>query len=402
MIMVKVLMIKLISANERRLKVKINDIGVDPYAYYLINKGLTFNVNIKNVTPCQANIIKQESLAAGIDAAVARGVVDCSKNTSELCILAHKHGLIKVIEKLKLQPFGLKELAFEIENLLQMYKPSIFLRDELISLETPLFMAIVNITPDSFSDGGKYLNSDKVTTRLNEIKNKGVLLVDIGGESTKPFSERISASDEWSRIEFAIKYALKIGLKVSVDTYKSDVAAKALDLGAHMINDISGLTYDERLPEIVNKYNAALCIMHMKGIPENMQINPFYTDVVDEVYDFLYKAVEKAKHYGFDEKRIIIDPGFGFGKSLEHNIQLLKFLSEFQSLKKPIMVGISKKSMVGKLTGKPVEDRTSGSKILETVALLNGANIVRSHDIDETNELVNIMSKILDKYDRDI
>lgn len=393
-------MIKLISANESRLKVKINDIGVDPYAYYLVNKGLTFNLNIKDVTPCQANIIKQESLAVGIDAAVARGVADCSKSISELCILAHKHSLRKLIEKLKIQPFGLKELALEIENLLQTYNPSIYLKDELISLETPLFMAILNLTPDSFSDGDKYLNAEKIITRLNIMKNKGVLLVDIGGESTKPFSKRIDALEEWNRIEFAIKYALKIGLKVSVDTYKSEIAKKALDLGVHMINDISGLTYDERLPEVIKKYNAALCIMHMKGMPENMQINPEYTDVVDEVYAFLYKALEKAKRYGIDEKRIIIDPGFGFGKSLEHNIKLLKYLSEFQSLKKPIMVGISKKSMVGELTGKTVEDRTSGSKILEAVALINGANIVRSHDIDETNELVNIMSKIMDKYDR--
>ena len=140
--------------------------------------------------------------------------------------------------------------------------------------------------------------------------------------------------------------------------------------------------------------------MHMKGTPENMQIKPTYKDVVDEVYSFLYKSIEKAIDNGINENRIIVDPGFGFGKTLEHNIHLLKYLSEFQSLRKPIMVGISKKSIVGELTGKPIENRTLGSKILETVALLNGANIIRSHDINESKELVAIMSKILDNYDR--
>jgi dihydropteroate synthase len=152
-------------------------------------------------------------------------------------------------------------------------------------------MAILNITPDSFSDGGKYLNKENIITRLNEIRSKDVSLVDIGGESTKPFSKRIDASEEWNRIAFAIKYAINIGLKVSVDTYKSEIAEKVLDIGAHMINDISGLTFDEKLPEVVKKYKATLCLMHIKGSPDNMQINPIYTDVIDEVYAFLYNAV---------------------------------------------------------------------------------------------------------------
>ena len=393
-------MMKLITANEDRLCIKIKEIGVDPYAFYLINKGLVINLSVSGVTPCQANIIKQESLAVGVDAAVARGVVDCSKPNSDLCILAHRHGLKKLIEKLKRQPFGLKELAVEMEQLLEKYKPSVFLGDEILFLDQPQFMAILNVTPDSFSDGGKYSNREDIVRRLNEIRSKGVCLVDIGGESTRPFSSRIDALEEWDRIKFAIEYALKIGLKVSVDTYKSEVAAKALDIGTHIINDVSGLSFDEKLPSVISKYDATLCIMHMKGTPENMQIKPTYKDVVDEVYSFLYKSIEKAIDNGINENRIIVDPGFGFGKTLEHNIHLLKYLSEFQSLRKPIMVGISKKSIVGELTGKPIENRTLGSKILETVALLNGANIIRSHDINESKELVAIMSKILDNYDR--
>ena len=393
-------MMKLITANEDRLCIKIKEIGVDPYAFYLINKGLVINLSVSGVTPCQANIIKQESLAVGVDAAVARGVVDCSKPISDLCLLAHRHGLKKLIEKLKRQPFGLKELAVEMEQLLEKYKPSVFLGDEILFLDQPQFMAILNVTPDSFSDGGKYSNREDIVRRLNEIRSKGVCLVDIGGESTRPFSSRIDALEEWDRIKFAIEYALKIGLKVSVDTYKSEVAAKALDIGTHIINDVSGLSFDEKLPSVISKYDATLCIMHMKGTPENMQIKPTYKDVVDEVYSFLYKSIEKAIDNGINENRIIVDPGFGFGKTLEHNIHLLKYLSEFQSLRKPIMVGISKKSIVGELTGKPIENRTLGSKILETVALLNGANIIRSHDINESKELVAIMSKILDNYDR--
>ena len=187
-------------------------------------------------------------------------------------------------------------------------------------------------------------------------------------------------------------------MKISVDTYKAEIAEKALDLGAHMINDISGLTFDEKLPFVVASYNASLCIMHMKGTPENMQINPTYKDVIDEVYTFLYQAIQKVKDYGLNENRIIIDPGFGFGKTIEHNILLLKYLSEFKSLKKPILVGISKKSMVGELSGESLENRILGSKILETIALINGANIVRSHDIEETKTLVNLMAKIIDNY----
>jgi dihydropteroate synthase len=385
---------KLVTPTEERLGFKIRNIGVDERAYYLVNKGLPLNVSISGLTPAQANIIKQEALAVDVDAAVARGVVNCSKPTSELCILAHKHGFKKLIEKLRLQPFGLNELAKAMENFLIQKETFIYFKNEIYDLKETKFMAILNLTPDSFSDGDKLKNENDIVQRINEIWDSGTNLIDIGGESTRPYSTKVDALEEWNRIKFAVQYAVKKGFKVSVDTYKAEVAKKALDLGVHMINDISGLSFDEKMGEVVSKFEATICLMHIKGTPQDMQINPSYNDVVDEVYYYLQECINKAKSYGIDEHRIIIDPGFGFGKSLYHNLQLLKFLSEFESLRKPIMVGLSKKSFVGELTGKKVEERTVGSKILETIAILNGANIIRSHDVDETNQLINIMNKL--------
>ncbi|MDY6822162.1 MAG: dihydropteroate synthase, partial [Deferribacterota bacterium] len=383
-------------ATENRLRNEIKRVGVDPYAEYLINKGLSFNIRIKNLRPCQANIIKQEALAVGIDAAVARDVVSCSRDISDVCLFAHIHGLTKFVEKLKKQPFGLKDLALEIEDMLFANKiRELKLRDVIMPLNKPKLMGILNTTPDSFSDGGLYTNREAILGRLIEFKEKGVDIVDIGGESTRPYSKRVSAEKEWSRIAFAVEKALELGLVVSVDTYKSEVAAEALKLGVHMINDISGMGFDKKMAEVVARYNSAICLMHIKGVPETMQDNPSYEDVVEEIYFHLEDLINKAISAGISKESIIVDPGFGFGKKLEHNLNLLKYFWEFSGLKVPLLVGISRKGFVGKLLGNQDKYRVLGSKLLEMLTLLQGASIIRAHDIDESKALIELTNHLI-------
>ena len=259
-------------------------------------------------------------------------------------------------------------------------------------------MGVFNITPDSFSDGGKYFDRKPLETQiLNDalkMQGEGADFIDVGGESTRPGSENISAEEEISRVIPVIRLLKKhLSIPVSVDTYKSVVAEEALKEGADIVNDISGFRFDTALPEVTSRYNAGCILMHIKGTPENMQLNPVYEDVVDEVYRYLKQSVSIAKDAGIEN--IIIDPGIGFGKTLEHNLTLINNLYVFRDIGCPVMLGLSNKSFIDKISPTPVELRLGGTIAANTIGIYNGANIIRVHNVLENKKAAEVAYELM-------
>lgn len=241
-------------------------------------------------------------------------------------------------------------------------------------------MGILNVTPDSFSDGGKYFNTEKATEHAIRMLNDGADIIDIGGESSRPGAKPISIDEELSRTIPVIKSILKYDASsvISIDTVKPEVADLALEAGVLIINDISGFK-NEILLNIANDYDATLVIMHMKGIPQTMQHNPSYINLIEEVYKYFMEKIDIARKSGV--YKIIIDPGIGFGKTVQDNFTLLKSLKKFTKLELPILIGVSKKSLIGNLFDLPLEERELATSILETFAVNKGTKIIRTHNV---------------------
>jgi dihydropteroate synthase len=269
-----------------------------------------------------------------------------------------------------------------------------------------IIMGTLNVTPNSFSDGGKYFTLDNAVKHALKMEKDGADIIDIGGESTRPGSTSVSLSTELSRVIPVIeKLSPKISIPISIDTYKSEVAKKTLDLGASMVNDITALCTDKKLVDIVADYNVPICIMHMKGRPSDMQVNPCYDDVIQEIKSFLMERIDYAVDSGIKKRNIIVDPGLGFGKrtgdGVEDNCEILRRLSELKELGCPILVGASRKTFIGNICGGekqlPVYDRLEGSLAAAVVAVMNGADIVRVHDVNETRRVVDFVDCIIRK-----
>lgn len=246
----------------------------------------------------------------------------------------------------------------------------------------PAIMGVLNVTPDSFSDGGKYDTGSKAVEHALTLIEEGAEIIDIGGESSRPGASVLPSDIEMKRVIPVIKDIKNIlpSTVISVDTTKYDVASAAIDAGADIINDISGLQFDERLAVLAAERNKSLVLMHIKGTPQNMQKNPVYLNVVSEVYDFLKQQYEYAKDIGV--KDVIIDVGIGFGKTLEHNLELLKNLDVFENIGAKILVGISRKSFIGALTGiENPQDRDTATALLHAILLKNNIDIIRVHNV---------------------
>lgn len=251
--------------------------------------------------------------------------------------------------------------------------------------ERTLVMGILNVTPDSFSDGGRFLARDSAIRQAERMAEEGADIIDVGGESTRPGADPLTAEEELDRILPVIE-ALhsRIPTPLSVDTWKSEVARHAAEAGAAMVNDISALTFDPDMARTVAELGVPVCLMHIRGKPKDMQENPRYDDVVVEVKEWLGERIEHAKSMGIARENIIIDPGFGFGKAVAHNLELLRRLRELTDLGYPIMTGTSRKSTIGKvLGGLPPEERLEGTAATVTLSIANGASIVRVHDVKE-------------------
>lgn len=261
-----------------------------------------------------------------------------------------------------------------------------------LKFDNTILMGVLNVTPDSFSDGGLFFGPKKAIEHAKQMVNDGAQIIDVGGESTRPGSLPISEKEELKRVKPVIEKLLKeTNVPISIDTYKPKVAEECLKLGTHMVNDVTGLT-NKNMLNIVKKYQMPVIVMHMKGKPKTMQKNPKYKDVVVDIKKFLKDRIAKARKAGI--KDIIIDPGIGFGKTTEHNLQILKRLNEFKELKCPILVGPSRKTFIGNITGMPTNERQEGTLAGVAIAVMNGANIVRVHDVKECKRAVQIADAI--------
>ncbi len=258
-------------------------------------------------------------------------------------------------------------------------------------------MGILNVTPDSFSDGGRYLQRDAALRRGVEMASAGADIIDVGGESTRPGSQSVPADEEMRRVLPVIEgLAAEPGLVISVDTRKAAVARAALEAGASMVNDISALTADPEMADVVASHGASVCLMHMRGTPATMQADPQYDDVVAEVAKYLRERAEAAVEAGIERDLIVIDPGFGFGKTLYHNLEMLRRIREFTALGYPVMVGTSRKSMLGALLGGvSPEDRTEGTAATVALAIAGGASLVRVHDVREMWRVVSVTDAVV-------
>ncbi len=257
-------------------------------------------------------------------------------------------------------------------------------------------MGVLNVTPDSFSDGGLYFNKETAVHHALKLVNDGADIIDIGGESSRPGSNPVPLDEELKRtIPVISALSGKIKIPISIDTYKADVARHALDAGASIVNDISGLRFDPAMASVVAANNVPVIIMHIKGTPDNMQINPSYKALIPEILDYLRGSIKISNEHGISAESIIIDPGIGFGKTLEHNLEIINNLKEFLLLGRPVAIGVSRKAFIGKILGDvPPSERLEGTAAAVAISVYNGANIVRVHDVAEMSKVVKIADAI--------
>ncbi len=364
---------------------EIKNIGFDKsYTYKAKEKFEYKNIKIYSLSPAMANILKQTAISVGCDCATHREVIT-GKIESSNCILGGSISQIKKIaEKLKFQPFGLKELGQKLENSCSpLAKGS---KSKILSRETKL-VGILNLTPNSFSDGGMYNDLDKAKEHLLELISDGADIIDIGAESTKPYSEPISAKDQLEKLLPIIDFA-KNKIPISIDTRSAIVAEESINAGANIINDVSGFDYDKKMVDVIAKYNIPIIIQHSKGTPETMQDSPEYKDLMEEIFLNLREKIQFAHSKGIEN--IIIDPGIGFGKSREDNFEIIKRIEELKSLNCPIMLGISRKSLLNI----PQADNFTKdiyTTALNTLAIEKKVNYIRIHNVKMHKTLISLL-----------
>lgn len=269
-----------------------------------------------------------------------------------------------------------------------------WLRGHILRTGRPLIAGILNVTPDSFSDGGRYEDPEAAVSRAYELAEMGADLLDIGAESSRPGAEPVDADEEWRRLEPVLTGLSELATPVSVDTTKLEVARRALELGAAAVNDISGLREDPRLAELAAESEAGLVLMHMRGTPRTMQADTRYDDLIGDVHESLERALDRAVRAGCRAEQVVLDPGIGFGKSTEGNLELLARIDSFATLGRPILVGPSRKAFIGQLLGLPTDERLEGTIGACVMALDRGAHIFRVHDVREVRRALEIAYRI--------
>lgn len=358
------------------IETEILNIGFDKsYAAKATDKYNYKNIKIYSLTPAMANILKQTAISVGADCATHREVITGKIEKSD-CILGGSVSQIKkVAEKLKFQPFGLKILGEKLSNKLTNKK------------EKTKLVGILNLTSNSFSDGGLYNNFDKAKTHLLEMISDGADIIDIGAESTKPYSQAVSPKEQLEKLLPIIDFA-KGKIPLSVDTRSAKVAEECIKHGINIINDVSGFEYDKDMANIIAKYNVPIIIQHSKGTPENMQNSPEYTDLMEEIFLKLKEKVDYAHSLGIEN--IILDPGIGFGKSRENNFEIIRRIEELYTLKCPVMLGISRKSL---LNMQYADNLTKDifTTALNTLAVERKVDYIRVHNVKMHSELIDLM-----------
>jgi len=378
----------------------MQDIHVDEYGIrIMLPKAITHLVRINSISNITANILKQEMLSLGGDVAVARGALTGKSKLTDCLLMGSLAQFNRLNAKLKQQPFGLDKLSRQLSDTLSNYQKNSFIFNlggfRLNLGRCTHIMGIVNITPDSFSQDGLYNRSvAEIVEWAQQLVDDGADIIDVGGESTRPGSRTVPVREELRRTIPVIKsLAKKIKVPISIDTRKPEVARQALDNGAVMVNDITGLR-NKKMAKLISKYKAGAVIMHMQGVPRTMQINPGYESLIDDIIAYLDTSIKQALAAGVDEDKIIIDPGIGFGKTLEHNLEILRKLGEFRILGRPILVGPSRKSFLGKILKAQPQKRLFGTVSACILAVKNGANLLRVHDVKAVKEALKVFDAI--------
>lgn len=370
-------------------------VGADrPGCSYMAPKAVHRLIMLEGVQPRQANILKQEMLSKGGEAAVARGVVDHSVPESRVLLMGTLRQYEALLAKLEFQPFGLRALAARIREVLanrEGFSPFVLdCRGRTLTLgERTLVMGILNVTPDSFSDGGCYRDPGFAAEKALGMVADGADIIDLGGESTRPGYSPVDEREELARIMPVLERLVKeIQVPVSIDTTKAPVAGRALEAGAHIINSQWGLHGDPALAGVVAGYGAPLILMHnQKGTS--------YRELVGDIVEYFRESIHLAEQAGISRDKLIIDPGFGFGKTPGQNLELLRRLKDLSCLGLPVLTGTSRKSTIGKVLNLPVDQRAEGTAATVAVAIVNGAAIVRVHDVREMARVAKMTDAIV-------
>ena len=376
-------------------------LGVDPIGIESMREKIFhLNLKIEGIDCRLANLLKQEMILLGGDVAVDKRIIDCSVAASDLMLMGTQNQIKALIDTIEDRFNGLQGVAVRIRECLKNLenpphtircKKTVFHLDERTHLT-----GILNVTPDSFSDGGMFFAPDKAISHGIELASQGADIIDIGGESTKPGAKPLPRDEELRRVIPVIEgLSAKVEVPISIDTYKSFIAEKAIEAGAQMINDISGLHFDPIMAKVAAKYDVPIVLMHTKGTPEVMQLDVHYDCLFTEIMEYLEESIEVAEGAGVDARQIIIDPGIGFGKSAEDNLRIIYHLAELKSLDKPIMLGTSRKSFIGKILNAEVDQRVEGTLASISAAIMNGANILRVHEVDPARKAAQMVDAIL-------
>lgn len=387
----------LIDAKSELEKIKVSSQGVEVMA----PKAIGLSIKLTDIKVGAANILKQEMLSIGGDAAVARGVVNGKLEFSDMILLGNLDKIKKLVKKLNYQTiFGLPEIKQDLKNIIDnLENPQgkiLNCNGIKLELNETKIMGILNVTPDSFSDGNQYFDVDKAVKRALEMTAAGADIIDIGGESTRPGAMKVNAESELERIIPVIEeLCKKSDIPISIDTNKAEVAKEALKAGASILNDISALQFDVDMIKVLQNFpDVPVIMMHMQGTPETMQVDPHYDDVIEEILSFFEERINFCEENGIFKERIIIDPGIGFGKRQEDNLIILKKISEFKCLGVPIMMGASRKSFIGNIYNSDATERLAGSLASTAFAFQNRIEIIRVHDVKEQRRFLNVMKEI--------
>lgn len=394
--------------NTNDLLDELRKIGCDEKAVSIFNKKFdTLPVKIIGVKCALANIIKQEMLSSKGDAVVHSKSVSCEVEKTDVLLLGTPSVYDALIRKLEYQDYPtLMELGRQLKKILDNIYNRIYSHKtrggRTVNYNEPVLMGILNMTDDSFHDGGKYNTPDQAFKRAGEMIQSGAAIIDVGGESTRPGAQPLDVNAEMERVIPVIeKIHKELDTVISVDTYKSQVAEEALKAGADIVNDISAMTFDRKMAGVVKRYESHVILMHMQGTPANMQADPQYEDVIRELIEYFDDRIRYAVSEGIPEDKIIIDPGIGFGKKLNHNRAIIKYLSSFKKYGLPILIGVSRKSMIGLLLGDgddpskiPSSERLYGTLGAHALAYVNGAEIFRVHDVREHAEVFKVLKAI--------
>lgn len=361
---------------------ELDAIGFDKsYAQRAKYKYCYKNLKIFGLNSAQANILKQTALSFGADCATNKNVITGKCEESDCILGGSVAQLTKIAVQLGLQPFGLRNLGRQIERVLSIESESL----------TQL-MGILNLTQNSFSDGGMYENFEEAATHLVKLIEDGADMIDIGAESTRPFSEAVAVDEQLAKILPILDFVNEnnIDVPISIDTRSAEVARRCLEAGATAINDVSGLDYDSEMVNVIADFECPVIIQHSKGIPETMQINPMYGNLMDEIFLDLNRRIDFAVSNGVKKENIIVDPGIGFGKTREHNFEIIRRIEELRALECPIMLGISRKSLLN-MADADNETKDIFTAALNTLAVERKVDILRVHNVKIHRQLLNMM-----------